>query len=226
MKKTFVIMGILLVCAFIASATEMPQYEAYAGYDFARFNPNHTGYIPSFNANGGSGQFIWNYNRWLSGVFDAGAVTKGTLNGFNINTTIANFVAGPRFNWRRHSRYVPFVEALFGGYYATASARVFVDSDNLLPSANPNDVPPSLIASSGIPVTTRVVASRTGFAMLVGGGLDIKLNRHIAFRPVEADYYLTRLPDIYANNLLVPRSNSNLNNFRYSGGVVFMFGAR
>jgi hypothetical protein len=63
MKKTFVLVGVLLLTALAASATDIPKYEAYLGYDFVRFNPNDTGYIPSFNANGGSGQFIYNINK-------------------------------------------------------------------------------------------------------------------------------------------------------------------
>jgi hypothetical protein len=57
--------------------------------------------------------------------------------------------------------------------------------------------------------------------MLMGGGLDIRLSRHVAFRPVEADYYLTRLPD-----LLTGGNSTNRNNFRYAAGVNFLIGAR
>jgi hypothetical protein len=55
--------------------------------------------------------------------------------------------------------------------------------------------------------------------MLVGGGLDYKLSRHIAFRPLEAEYYLTRVPSILSNG-----NTTNRNNFRYAGGVNFLFG--
>jgi hypothetical protein len=68
--------------------------------------------------------------------------------------------------------------------------------------------------------------------MMAGGGLDIKLNKHVTFRPVEADYYLTRadhrvvdLANI-ANNTPIVTGTSNRNNFRYAAGVNFLFGKR
>jgi hypothetical protein len=56
--------------------------------------------------------------------------------------------------------------------------------------------------------------------MLAGGGLDIKLSKHISFRPVEADYFLTRF------TTLVIQNDTNRNHFRYSAGVNFLLGKR
>jgi hypothetical protein len=56
--------------------------------------------------------------------------------------------------------------------------------------------------------------------MLLGGGLDIKVGKHIALRPIGADYYLVRLPSFVTGN------DTNRNHFRYSAGVNFLFGAR
>ena len=66
----------------------------------------------------------------------------------------------------------------------------------------------------------RLTASHTGFAMFAASGLDIKINKNIPFRPVGADYYLTRLPSLLTGNI------TNRNNFRYSAGVNFLFGAK
>jgi hypothetical protein len=55
--------------------------------------------------------------------------------------------------------------------------------------------------------------------MAIGGGLDIKINNSIAFRPVEIDYALTR----YSNPLT---SVNNQNHFRYLAGLVFRFGEK
>ena len=62
-------------------------------------------------------------------------------------------------------------------------------------------------------------ASNTGFAMMAGGGLDIKVSKHIAFRPIGADYYLTRIPSLLTGD------TSNRNNFRYSAGINFLIGS-
>src|SRR6185436_16683773 len=68
------------------------------------------------------------------------------------------------------------------------------------------------------PVTLRAGASRTGFAMTAGGGLDIKINRHVSFRLVELDYMLTRLQNLRS------LQDNNQNNFRASTGLNFTFG--
>jgi hypothetical protein len=185
--------------------------EAFVGYDFVRFNPNSV-YAPSFNANGGSGQFVYNVTRWLGGVLDVGAVNKGTLNQLSVDTTVMNFVAGPRVTFHNHSRFLPFAQVLFGGAYATTSTPVTV-----LPG-EATIFPPGVVVSPNLPVQARLTASHVGFAMLAGGGLDIRISRHVAFRPVEANYYLTRIPSIVTGNV------SNRNNFRYSAGVNFLFG--
>ncbi len=56
--------------------------------------------------------------------------------------------------------------------------------------------------------------------MFAGGGLDIKMSKHIAFRPLGADYYLAR------PNSLLTGNASNRNNFRYTAGINFLFGAQ
>src|SRR5262249_31061827 len=147
-------------------------------------------FIPSFNANGGGGQFVYNFYKWIGVEVDGGAVTKGVLNGLNVDTTVINFVGGPRVTFHNRSRFIPFAHALFGGAYSTASLPI---GGTILPSG--------IIVPPGLPVAARFNASHTGFAMLAGGGLDIKLSRHVAFRPVGADYYLTRLPSFLTRNI-------------------------
>jgi hypothetical protein len=214
MRKIIAVIAAVPLFALVANATDFARYETFLGYNFVRFNPD-SAVIPSFNANGGSGQFIYNVNKYIGGVVDAGAVTKGTLNGFNVDTTVVDFVAGPRFTYRNHTRFTPFVQALFGGAYSTASAQI-----GLLTSGDV--LPPGIIVPPGLPITARLVASHTGFAMFAGGGLDITVSKHIAIRPFCAEYYLTRLPNLPDQ---VPGTNSsNKNNFRASGGVVFRFG--
>jgi hypothetical protein len=56
--------------------------------------------------------------------------------------------------------------------------------------------------------------------MLVGGGLDVRVSKHVAIRPFETDYFQTNLPS------LVTDSTNRQHNFRYSAGVNFLFGAQ
>jgi opacity protein-like surface antigen len=212
-KKSYLLICAVLLSASVAAATDWPQMETFLGYNFVRFNPN-SGYAPSFNANGGSGQFVYNLSPWIGGVFDMGAVTKGTLNQTSVDTTVMDFVAGPRITFHNHSRFLPYVQALFGGAYSTTSTAF-----SALPGAGAI-FPPGIIVNPNEAITARLTASNTGFAMLVGGGLDIKVSKHMAFRPFEASYYLTRIPSLLTGN------TSNRNNFRYAAGVNFLFGAR
>jgi hypothetical protein len=215
MFKSFRVITAALLVAGAAAATDWQKYEIYAGYDFVRFHPN-SDFIPNFNANGGNGQFVYNFSKWIGVAVDLGAVTKGTLNGFDVDTTVVNFLAGPRLTWQGHSRFKPYIQALFGGAYATTSTRI-----DVLPAVLPAALPPGIILPPGVVFSARLTASHSDFAMIAGGGLDIKVGKHVYFRPFEASYYLTRLPNL---NSIVTGNNNNLNNFRYSGGVNFMFG--
>jgi len=55
------------------------------------------------------------------------------------------------------------------------------------------------------------------FGATMGGGIDIGMTRHIAIRPVQAEYFLTRIAD---------GNNNRQNNFRYGAGVVLMVGGK
>jgi len=222
MRKLFFITGAALLFCTTAGAWNYPQYETFLGYSFVRFNPN-SDFVPSYNSNGGAGQFVYNFNRWFGGEVDAGAVNKGVLNiccdpftgnifnNGNVDTTTAWITAGPRVTFRgkgNDSRWKPFVHVLFGGAYTTAST-----PDNTSDFLN-----------------SRLVASRWGFAMLAGGGLDIRVSRHFWFRPVGADYFLTRFQNnFFGNGVLVDGTvvngnTTNRNNFRYTAGLNFTWG--
>jgi opacity protein-like surface antigen len=55
------------------------------------------------------------------------------------------------------------------------------------------------------------------FAMTAGGGIDVRVSEHFAIRPVQAEYFLTKIPD---------GLNNRQNNFRFSAGISFLFGRR
>jgi len=109
---------------------------------------------------------------------------------------------------------MPYAQVLVGGAYGTTSTSIAVFP--LVPVAGPlgNVVLP------GGAIDARVTASNTGFALLAGGGLDIRVSKHVAFRPFETSYYLTRVPSLLTGHI------TNRNNFRYAAGVNFLFGAK
>jgi hypothetical protein len=51
--------------------------------------------------------------------------------------------------------------------------------------------------------------------MTAGGGIDVKISKHFSIRPVQAEYFLTKIPDGLSNRQ---------NNFRFGAGIVFRFG--
>jgi opacity protein-like surface antigen len=55
------------------------------------------------------------------------------------------------------------------------------------------------------------------FAMTAGGGVDFKISEHFAVRPVQVEYFRTNFTD---------GANNRQNNFRYSAGIIFLFGRR
>lgn len=55
------------------------------------------------------------------------------------------------------------------------------------------------------------LGSVNAFGMTAGGGLDVRVSKHFAIRPVQAEYFLTKFPD---------GSDNRQNNFRFSAGIV------
>ena len=59
-----------------------------------------------------------------------------------------------------------------------------------------------------------VSAGDNAFAMTLGGGLDLNLAKHFAWRVAQTDYQLTHF------------GGDNQNHFRYSTGIVFRLGSK
>ena len=202
MKNIVFGIGSVLLFSFAAVAEEnAPRMETFLGYTFTRANSATN--IPAFSANGGSGQFVYNLGSWFGAVADMGAVHNGNIKGISLDSTVANFLLGPRVSVRKWSRVTPYFQTLFGGVYATTSTTA-----------------PVLGLVDGIPVGFNLRATRqqTAFAMTAGGGLDIKISKHVSFRPVQLEYFLTRLHDYRSG------TDNNQNNLRFSSGFNFTFG--
>jgi hypothetical protein len=64
-----------------------------------------------------------------------------------------------------------------------------------------------------------IEAGENGFAMAIGGGLDVPFHHHFALRVVQADYLLTRFARVTG-------SPTKQNSVRISAGVVIRFGGQ
>jgi Outer membrane protein beta-barrel domain len=215
MKRSFTIVAVCLASATFGLAQDVPKAETFLGYTYTRFNSATN--VPAFSANGGSGQFDYNFNKWLGAVADLGAVHNDNISGARLDSTFANFLFGPRVSLH-YSRIKPYFQVLWGGVYGTTSTQISA----FLPvgPSQPIFIPGGGTAVPGQAVTARLVAAQTAFAMTVGGGLDIKLNKHVSFRPIGLDYYLTRLQNLRTDG------DNNQNNLRYTTGFNFTFGAQ
>jgi len=58
---------------------------------------------------------------------------------------------------------------------------------------------------------------QNNFAMTVGGGMDVRVSEHVSIRPVQAEYFLTKIPD---------GLNNRQNNFRFSAGISLLLGRK
>jgi hypothetical protein len=114
MKTCRFVLGALLLSAVAASAQEVttPKYEVglnYSGLHVTSGNNDRNG-----TGNGGSGYFLYNFNRTFGMVADFGGYAN-TKRG--VDLTSMTYLFGPRLTWR-HSRLSPYVQFLFGGAYA------------------------------------------------------------------------------------------------------------
>ena len=199
MKKIVSVSALVLVCSLAAFAQEVPRAELFMGYNYVRVNS--TTNVPAFSSNGGSGQLAVNFNKYLSGVADFGVYHNGVIGGYQVNNNIINYLFGPRVSIRT-GRVTPYFNILFGGVYAAAQTNTQTQ----------------VCSGTTCASTTHLTNSQNAFAMAVGGGLDIKVAKHVAFRPIGLDYFLTRLYNP------VNANDHNQNNLRYSAGVNFLFG--
>jgi len=215
MKQSLIAIGVGLLCTFTGAAQTVPHMETFLGYTYVRVNTASN--VPAFSANGGSGQFAYNLNKWLGVVAYLGAVHNNNISCVSLDNTTANFLFGPRLSMH-FSRIRPYFQTLFGGVYETGSIRVLAA---LPPTpSNPIFLPGQPVIPTGDAVTARLTASQTALAMTAGGGLDIKVSKHLMFRPIGLDYFMTRLQNLRT------QGDNNQNNLRYTAGLNFTFGAQ
>jgi opacity protein-like surface antigen len=175
------------------SQVATPRIEAGVAYSFTRVNPGGL-YLSSYSAQGGSGFVEYNLNHVLGLVADVGGNYIGIVSGYPVDNTTITYLFGPRFNWRM-SRLTLYTQTLVGG------ARFSNSYD-----------PGAYLPLNGV--------SETTFAAAIGGGVDYRLTKHIAIKPIQVEYFMTQLSG------RVNKVNEVQNNLRYSAGIVFRFGSK
>ena len=189
MRKLLLLFAILLVSAPAGFAqSDYSNWEFFIGYAHERannggdrldvkgraINANGTTSPVDFNGrrvpfNGVTGEVVANVHRNIGLVANFTATFANTdfvdrLSGRTFRAKVARYtvLGGPRFNWRNSSVFIPYAHALFG---ATRSTADFKDDDFTCPDT-----------------------SKTGFAMALGAGLDIRASDSIDIRAAQVDY--------------------------------------
>jgi hypothetical protein len=215
MKRSIALLGAVSLFAVAAAAQDVPKVEVFTGFTYTRVNSASN--VPAFSANGGGGQFVVNAGRHFGLVTDIGAVHNGNIGGYHLDTTLTNFMFGPRFAIRTH-RVEPYFQALFGGVYGSTSVAVTVPPGTVVlpPVVTPANSTAATNAAGAIGL--RAATQQTAFAMAFGGGIDIRINKHLGFRPMGLDYYMMRLQNLRT------ASDNNQHCIRYTTGFNFTFG--
>jgi opacity protein-like surface antigen len=161
---------------------------------------------PGFHGWEASGQF--NLNRWFG--------VKADLSGHYGNVIGATFNSGPPFLPRAFSGPDEHIyDYLFGPVVSHRAARYTVFAHGLFGVEHVGFGNFAVI--SGQPITLPGPSSSNPFAIALGGGLDLKVTRHISVRAGQFDYQLVNSS---ANG------HGHQNDFPYSAGIVFGFGGK
>ena len=195
----------LLFLTCVTAVAQDKRAEVFLGYSYARINPN-TPNQPSFNLNGGSTSFAYDLTESISLVADFGGYHIARIGDASADVNFFSFLFGPRFSYGRHARVTPFAHALFGG----------------VSTSYDGTVPPGAF----------VGARAGGFAMTLGGGVDTKMSERLAFRLIQAEYFLTQFHEFSASpgsplssfpGVAPALGRVTQNNLRISTGIALRF---
>lgn len=226
LMQTITLAVFLMLCCVsttLAQSTtseETPKVEVFVGYsasgevnrsEVTNINNQNPASFFSNRTDGPKGfevSVTGNVNRYvgIKGDFSAhfkNSNGRGTFTGctgtpcpsgiqdFNIRTRGFQLLGGPEFKARNSTRVTPFAHALFG--VAIANAK---------------------FETNGTNVNFSSTDTRTGFAIALGGGIDVRATRRFSIR-TSVDYNPTFLGSP------VNSSSNRQDNVRFSVGVLF-----
>lgn len=178
MQKAWFVIATLLCWPIALHAQAVPA-EIGLRYSLQASN-GPAGDCGCFTLQGAAADLNWDLLRTHAGgslpvrlgmVFDAGLEHASKINGAGYGLTLSTFAAGPRLT-ASVRRLRPFAQVLVGIAHGTGSE--FPQNGMLRLTAN-------------------------SFALDVGGGADVPLNKHLAVRVLQVDYLRTELPNNTSN---------------------------
>jgi hypothetical protein len=139
--------------------------------------------------NGGSASIAYNFNHWAGLAFEFGGYHEGNININNVN------VDATSYSYLAGPRFAIRTEERITPFAQFLFGDVHGNAGML-----------------GLP------SSHDVFGMALGGGIDVGLSKHVAWRLIQADYLFTDFN-------LAPAS-THQSSFRISTGLLFRWGAR
>ena len=130
---------------------QIAPVEVGVGYAYFHANAPPSG-CGCFSLNGGAGSMTVNATHGASFVLDLSGAHASQVNGTAETISIFDYLVGPRYSYRSHSRYTPFVQGLAGGSMETSNT-VYVQNKS------------AFAASGSIGVNT-VLSRRWGWNIL------------------------------------------------------------
>ena len=221
MKKLLPFLSVIVLMWANASASaqgttsdDYPKVEIFAGYsalgqhDGNRINFGPTASVPAKNSSAGfEASVIRNFNKYfgIKGDFSAhptndsahGPVTVcppltpaciTSTQDFQLKSRLYNYLGGVEFKARKSTRFTPFASVLAGVAHTSAT-----------------------FTSNSPTLNVLLKSSETGFAMALGGGLDIRAAKRVSIRS-SLDYN-----PVWTG----PVGNSQRDQVRFSIGVLF-----
>jgi opacity protein-like surface antigen len=210
--RSAIVLGVALLLGSVAHAQDYPKIETSPGFMYIRMSPNLTNAFvvngqtvtgsKGINCAGGGGTIQYNVSSLVGIGADLGGC-KIFSNAYGLGNTIDGnmftYLFGPRLTFRNSSRFEPFAELNFGGTRISLSCQS--SAANCLTAAGGGTY------------------SKNAFALTVGGGFQIKVNKKVSIRLVQAEYLYTR----FGNNCALAvcnNNNNNQNSFRLKSGIV------
>ncbi|MGH9592673.1 MAG: hypothetical protein ACRD5L_06250, partial [Bryobacteraceae bacterium] len=143
-------MGVLVVCLLCGlGAVAQDAPKADAYLGYSYLRSNYGNGISGYNQNGGVGQVAVYPSRWFGGVAEFSGFAVGNINSLPASGSMYTYLFGPRIRATHTGPLHPYVQALFGGAHISSDLQ-----------------------------TTLGSTTRNGFAMALGGGLDLSVLPH------------------------------------------------
>jgi hypothetical protein len=120
-KRVSLCLFFAFVLSTAAHAQATPAADLTLGFSSMWVGKGYT-----FFLNGGGGSAALYANQWFGFVGDFGLHHADP----GVSLTTETYMLGPRFSYRRRSRFVPFGQVLVGGLHASAVTTGFTDAAN------------------------------------------------------------------------------------------------